>query len=64
MMGVSNEIVKSIEKSIPDIRLNKPYDGKFLKYILEYVNIFIVPDAKIKNLDENIKNDILPNKSH
>lgn len=54
MMHIGNEVIEQLKKANPNLQIGKPYNGRFLPYILEYVNQFIVPDVKyaIKSLDD------------
>ena len=61
MMHIGNEVIKQLKKANPNINIGKPYSGKYLPFILEYVNLFIVPDVKyaIKSLDdEELKSEL------
>ena len=54
VMNLGNEVIEQLKKANPNIKIGEPYSGKFLPYILEYVNRFIVPDVNhsIKSLDD------------
>ena len=52
MMHTGNKIIEKMQKANPNIKIGESYKGKFLPYILEYVNTFIIPDGRIKDLDE------------
>ena len=54
MMHIGNEVIEQLKKANPNINIEKPYSGKYLPFILEYINLFIVPDVKcaIKRLDD------------
>ena len=46
MLSISKQIIDEIKKNYPNLSIGEPYNGKYLPYILEYVNTFIYPDAK------------------
>jgi len=58
LMQIGNKVIDEIKKQNPNIKIEESYKGKFLPFILEYVNKFIVPNAKIKDLDDTIKHDL------
>ena len=50
MLDLSNEIMKELERLLPkNMKVVENYKGPYEKYMLEYVNTFIVPELKTKN---------------
>lgn len=58
MMHIGNHIIEAMQKANPNLKIGEPYKGKFLPYLLEYVNTFIIKDAQIKDINEAIKTDL------
>ncbi len=58
MLNITNRVIKELKKGLIKNHkdIDEKYKGKFLPYILEYINKIIMPDvdSAIKDLDDNV----------
>jgi len=54
-MEIGNIIIEDMQKKFPKMEIGQKYKGEYLPFIIEYVNTFIIKDAKNAIKDNNLK---------